>query len=312
MRKILNEIKCHLEKFKEIYGVETVILTQKDGFPISIVGVWLSEDEIFGVCSSSSAIYAAAQQLSRGQLSYLLIEGTRVNMIISPLQDLQEFCFTIVTKPKVNLGAIFLKMRENFFHLRNILLNLSDIKPPLRNFTEEEIRSILKAFLVKPGEEVFDEIKHEMFGLSDELFIKVRNGLRELLTLIRDVETASLVYEGGYLLLSLSRNSECSETSSEDALAYSLIDTATRLLWITKKTAVKQIMCDCNRFMYLIYDLGSCALVIKVAKGKTKLGFLRLVINSCIDKIRAIILEEKMKTSILPKIGSIEELQLTF
>ncbi|MHA1721550.1 MAG: hypothetical protein ACTSXW_00560 [Candidatus Baldrarchaeia archaeon] len=310
MHKMLNEIKCHLERFKEIYGVKTVILTQRDGFPISIVGVWLSEDEIFEVCSSSSALYAAAQQLSGKQLSYLLIEGTRVNMMISPLPDLQEFCFTIVTKPKVNLGAIFLKMREHFFHLRNLLLNLSDIKPPLRNFTEEEIRGILKSFLVKPGEEVFDEIKHEVFGLSGELFIKVRNGLKELLTLIQDVERASLIYEGGYLLLSLSRNSECSETSSEDVLAYSLIDTATRLLWITKKTIVRQIMCDCNKFMYLIYHLGSYALVIKVAKGKTKLGFLRLVINSCIDKIRTIMLEEKTKASVLPKIGSIEEFQL--
>jgi len=77
MQKILGNIKSYLEKFKEIYGVETVILTQKDGFPISIVGVWLSEEEVFGVCSSSSAIYAAAQQLSGGQLNYLFIEGTR-------------------------------------------------------------------------------------------------------------------------------------------------------------------------------------------------------------------------------------------
>lgn len=310
MQKILNEIKFHLQKFKEIYGVETVILTQRDGFPISIVGVWLSEDEVFGVCSSSSAIYAAAQHLSKGKLNYLLIEGTRVNMMISPLQDLREFCFTIVTKPKVNLGAIFLRMRENFFHLRNMLLNLSDIKPPLRNFTEEEIRNILKAFLIKPGEDVFAEIKHEMFELDDELFRKVRDSLRELLALIKDVESVSIVYEGGYLLLSMSRNDECSQTSSEDILAYSLIDTATRLMWIMKKTAVRQIVCDCNKFMYLIYDLGNCVLVVKVIKGKTKLGFLRLVINSCIDKIRTFMSEKKSRISSLPKIDSIEKIQL--
>ncbi len=310
MQKILGNIKSYLEKFKEIYGVETVILTQKDGFPISIVGVWLSEKEVFGVCSSSSAIYAVAQQLSGGQLNYLFIEGTRVNMMISPLQDLQEFCFTIVTKPKVNLGAIFLRIREDFFNLRNMLLKLSDIKPPLRNFTEEEIRSILKTFSVRPGEEEFNEIRHEMFELSDGLFEKIRNKLRELLTLIQDIEMISLIYEGGYSLLTLSRTAEFCETSSEDVLAYSLVDTATRLMWITKKTMVKQITCDCNRFMYFIYDLKGCVLVIKVAKKKAKLGFLRLVINSYIDKIKATLLEGKVKTAILPKISSIEKLQL--
>ena len=310
MQKILGNIKSYLEKFKEIYGVETVILTQKDGFPISIVGVWLSEEEVFGVCSSSSAIYAAAQQLSGGQLNYLFIEGTRVNMMISPLQDLQEFCFTIVTKPKVNLGAIFLRIREDFFNLRNMLLKLSDIKPPLRNFTEEEIRSILKTFSVRPGEEEFNEIRHEMFELSDGLFEKIRNKLRELLTLIQDIEMISLIYEGGYSLLTLSRTAEFCETSSEDVLAYSLVDTAARLMWITKKTMVKQITCDCNRFMYFIYDLKGCVLVIKITKKKAKLGFLRLVINSYIDKIKDTLLEGKVKTAILPKISSIEKLQL--
>jgi len=312
MQKILDGIKSYLEKFKEIYGVETVILTQKDGFPISIVGVWLSEDEIFGACSSSSAIYAATQQLSKGKLNYLLIEGTRANMMISPLQDLRQFCFTIITKPKVNLGAILLRIREDFFNLRNMLLRLSDIKPPLRNFTEEEIKNILKAFLVKPGEEIFNEIKHDMFELDGGLFEKIRNNLKELLTLIRDVETVSLIYEGGYLLLTLSRTTESYETNSENVLAYSLVDTATRLMWITKKTMVEQIMCDCGRFMYFIYDLGGCILVIKIVKKKIKLGFLRLVINSYIDKIKATLLESRTKTSILPKIGSIEELQLTF
>ncbi|MHA1582601.1 MAG: hypothetical protein ACTSYM_08965 [Candidatus Baldrarchaeia archaeon] len=310
MQKILGSIKSYLEKFKEIYGVETVILTQKDGFPISIVGVWLSEEEVFGVCSSSSAIYAAAQQLSGGQLNYLLIEGTRVNMMISPLQDLQEFCCTIVTKPKVNLGAIFLRIKEDFFNLRNMLLKLSDIKPPLRNFTEEEIRSILRTFSVRPGEENFGEIRHEMFELSDGLFGKIRNKLRELLTLIQDIEMISLIYEGGCSLLTLSRTAEFCETSSEDVLAYSLVDTAARLMWITKKTMVKQITCDCNRFLYFIYDLEGCVLVIKIVKKSAKLGFLRLVINSYIDKIKATLLEGKVKTAILPKIASLEKLQL--
>ncbi|MCD6164254.1 MAG: hypothetical protein J7J30_02295 [Candidatus Odinarchaeota archaeon] len=310
MQKILGNIKSYLEKFKEIYGVETVILTQKDGFPISIVGVWLSEEEVFGVCSSSSAIYAAAQQLSGGQLNYLFIEGTRVNMMISPLQDLREFCCTIVTKPKVNLGAIFLRIREDFFNLRNILLKLSDIKPPLRNFTEKEIRSILRTFSVRPGEEDFNKIRHEMFELSDGLFEKIRNKLRELLTLIQDIEMISLIYEGGYSLLTLSRTAEFCETSGEDVLAYSLVDTAARLMWITKKTMVKQITCDCNRFMYFIYDLEGCVLVIKLVKRKAKLGFLRLVINSYIDKVKATLLEGKVKTAILPKISSIEKLQL--
>jgi len=312
MRKVLNDIKCYLEKFREIYGVETAILSQRDGFPISIVGVWLSEDEIFGVCSSSSAIYAAAQQLSKGLLNYLFIEGNRVNMVISPLQDLREFCFTIVTRPRVNLGAIFLKMHETFFLLRNAVLNLSDIKPPLRKFTEDEIKNILKSFLVKPGEEAVNEIKHEMLELDGASLGSIRRSLEELLTLIKEIELVSLIYEGGYLVLSLSRSGECNVTGSEDVLAYSLMDTATRLMWITKKTVVERVMCDCKNYMFFIYDLGGCILVIKTVKGQIKLGFLRLIINSCINKIQNILRERKMKKPVIPKIGKLEELQLSF
>ena len=126
---LLQEIKNNLEQIKQIRGVENVVLTQRDGNPIQYCGVWLSKEEIFNVSAATSAIYNCALKLYSGKLKYLLIEGGKAKIILTPLknygtetinkiisaQNLQgnndEFYIAITTHSNVNLGGILLKIR---------------------------------------------------------------------------------------------------------------------------------------------------------------------------------------------------------
>ena len=128
--KLHDEVRINLEKIKATKGVENVVLTQRDGNPIQYSGVWLSKDEIFSVTAATSAIYNCGLQLHQDRLKYILIEGQKAKILLSPLrnygnptlnkiieaQGLQgndnEFFVAITTQPTSNLGGIFLKTRQ--------------------------------------------------------------------------------------------------------------------------------------------------------------------------------------------------------
>src|SRR6056297_2208540 len=121
-------------------GVENVVLTQRDGNPIQYSGIWISKDEIFNVSDLTSAIYNCALQLYKDELKYLLIEGKRAKILISPLknygsktlnkiikaQDLQgsnnEFFVAITARPNINLGGILLKTRQQLIEIKKALI----------------------------------------------------------------------------------------------------------------------------------------------------------------------------------------------
>ena len=74
----LNEqISHHLDQIRRIPGVENTVLTQRDGNPINSAGVWLSQDEVFNVSASLSAIYNSGLELHKTNLKKIIIEGPR-------------------------------------------------------------------------------------------------------------------------------------------------------------------------------------------------------------------------------------------
>ena len=125
-----EKIKIHLDQIKQLKGVETAVLTQRDGNPIQSAGVWFSKDEIFNVCSAASAIFNVGIHLHPIDLKYILIEGKKAKILIAPLNsplhfslnkileqqgilnNNHEFFIAITAQPNVNLGGIFLQNNE--------------------------------------------------------------------------------------------------------------------------------------------------------------------------------------------------------
>ena len=160
MDNALNIISNHLKQIKSIIGVENVVLTQRDGQPIESAGVWLSKNEIFGVCSIVSAIFNVAEQLHPKSLNYLLIDGERAKILIAPvhtnkdkiINNVQkaEYFLTITARLKVNLGAIMLSIKDTMKGIANAIEESGkDFKPPLRSYDEAALKEILKSFNVK-------------------------------------------------------------------------------------------------------------------------------------------------------------------
>ena len=137
MKMTLNdEIRMNLEKIRATKGVENAVLTQRDGNPIQYSGIWFSKSEIFSVSAATSAIYNCGLQLHKDQLKYILIEGNKAKILLTPLRNFgtatlnrileaqnlsgndDEFFIAITTKPTVNLGGIFLKTRQSLIDIK--------------------------------------------------------------------------------------------------------------------------------------------------------------------------------------------------
>jgi len=92
-RKMLDQFGLHLQSIKSVPGVENSVLVQRDGYPISSSGVWLSENEIFGLSSSAAAILSVAQRLHE-DLYYVLIEGERSKFLLATLPRAVNYFIT--------------------------------------------------------------------------------------------------------------------------------------------------------------------------------------------------------------------------
>ena len=310
MNNLVLEIKKHLKSIKGIFGVENVVLTQRDGQPIESSGVWLSKNEIFGVCSSTSAIFNVAELLHKNNLNYILIDGQRAKILIAPIylnnnnglgeesSKRAEFFIAITTRPQVNLGGIFIKMKKKLKLIGDIVSNSNhDFKPPLRTFSEKEIDDILDAFSVKDGQEIAEkEIETFTFKLDLNVSNKIRDIVFDFSKNVPGVNLAIVALNGGYSLCKFSLDPLI---DSEGALPFSLYDTSRRIIWMLKKTVINNVFCDCKDYNHFIYGLvkGSIFSTYILKNSDKRLGLLRLMIPQYVNNLQ-LYLQEASKKSI--------------
>ncbi|MCD6380921.1 MAG: hypothetical protein J7L50_01165 [Candidatus Odinarchaeota archaeon] len=70
----IREVKELCEGLRKIRGVENIILTTRDGYPISICGLWTSKRDVFDMCSITAALNTAISHSHR-QGSPLIYQG---------------------------------------------------------------------------------------------------------------------------------------------------------------------------------------------------------------------------------------------
>jgi predicted regulator of Ras-like GTPase activity (Roadblock/LC7/MglB family) len=147
---LLDQIAHHLANIKGIPGVENVVLTQKDGVPIKSSGVWFSKDDIFRVCSATSAIYAVAQRL-HPTLGHILLEGEGAKIFIAPIDTPSDYYMAVTTQSRINLGHVFMRMSQSVKAIRVLVPHYDDgVVAPLRAFSEDDIDRIQRGFKYDP------------------------------------------------------------------------------------------------------------------------------------------------------------------
>jgi len=316
---LTDQIKSALEQIKMVKGVENVVLTQRDGNPIQSAGVWLSKDEIFGVCSAASAIYNVGAHLHPNELKYILLEGKKSKIFIAPLKDVDpnspadkilkmqgmanlvdDFFVAISTQPQINLGGIFLQTRETLKKIKKVLVTSGEnFTPPLREFNEKSIQNAIAGFNVKDEVQEKRVLSRNSFFVSKEIAENVSIILKNFAKNVSNLRNTIITINGGFILSYLEKNSDSkNEIEAEAAMSFSLFSTSDRCAWLLKKMHVESILLECESYFQFINRIEDGIFTCKITKGQQKIGLLRLILPHYIELIKKNI--EKART--IPKI----------
>jgi predicted regulator of Ras-like GTPase activity (Roadblock/LC7/MglB family) len=307
----LNEkIKIYLDQIKQLRGVENAVLTQRDGNPIQSTGVWFSRDEIFNVCSATSAIFNVGIHLHPKDMKYILIEGKKAKILIAPLNsplhnslnkileqqgiinDNHEFFIAITAQPNVNLGGIFLQTSECLKKIKTSLITSGEsFKPPLIQFNNQKIQNIIKGFNVKENEKYNLKISSFSLSFSENISLGLKKVLNEFSLVIPDLKYAFISIEGGFIASKILRKPLLNRKNLDNisAMSYSVFQTANRCSWLLKKMNTERILIDCNNSFQFINGLGKAIFSTEIGKSRQKLGLLRLILPQFSKKINNLI-----------------------
>jgi predicted regulator of Ras-like GTPase activity (Roadblock/LC7/MglB family) len=310
-----DQVNVLLQNIKTIKGVEHCVLTQRDGNPIQSAGIWLSKNEVFSVSASTSAIYNCGLQMHQDDLKYILIEGNRAKILLSPLKNTEnptidrimeaqgyknqddEFFIALSTHPEVNLGGVLVRTRQILVDIKKaLILSGESFKPPLRNFDQSELEKIYDLFNAKDDLSKSDHLDLFSFSISPETSYNLESLLNEYSKQILDLKETFLTFDGGFIAASLCPDyNRLSRLDTSAIMSYSLFSTADKCAWFLKKMHIDSILLECQNEFQFINRVGNGIFSTSVAKGRQKLGLLRLIVPRYCQKM-AKILENKRES----------------
>ncbi len=307
----LNEkIGIHLDQIKQLKGVENAVLTQRDGNPIQSAGVWFSKDEIFNVSAATSAIFNVGIHLHPYDLKYILIEGKKAKILIAPLNspihyslnkilqqqgifdNKHEYFIAITAQPNTNLGGIFLQTNECLKKIKTTLITSGEsFKPPLIQFDDQRIQSIIEGFNIKENENLNFKISSFSLSLSENISLELRKILNNFSVAVPDLKYAYITIEGGFIASKiLKKYSEPEDIlDNTSAMSYSLFQTANRCAWLLKKMNAESILLDCENSFQFIYGVGNAIFCTEIGKSRQKLGLIRLILPQFSNKVKNLV-----------------------
>ncbi|NHJ26276.1 MAG: hypothetical protein EAX89_16985 [Candidatus Lokiarchaeota archaeon] len=307
----LNEkIGIHLDQIKQLKGVENAVLTQRDGNPIQSAGVWFSKDEIFNVSAATSAIFNVGIHLHPYDLKYILIEGKKAKILIAPLNspihyslnkilqqqgifdNKHEYFIAITAQPNTNLGGIFLQTNECLKKIKTTLITSGEsFKPPLIQFDDQRIQSIIEGFNIKENENLNFKISSFSLSLSENISLELRKILNNFSVAVPDLKYAYITIEGGFIASKILKTYSEPEDilDNTSAMSYSLFQTANRCAWLLKKMNAESILLDCENSFQFIYGVGNAIFCTEIGKSRQKLGLIRLILPQFSNKVKNLV-----------------------
>ena len=255
-------VKIDLEKIKNIRGVENVLLTQRDGNPIMSAGVWLNKNEVFHVSAATSAMYNVGLSLHEQYLNYMVIEGNRKKILIAPLRiqkqatdSNDEFYIALTTLSDINLGSVFLKLRNGIEHIRELIDSTGcSFKPPLREFNKKQKETLDSRFNSMESVKEDYNIDLNNFVINLDTYQKSKMILEQFNRVIKRLIYSSVACKGGYLVNYVKPGDFRWKPDTEVAMSHNLFQIAKKYAWWMKKMEVNSIYLDCGHYMHFIVD----------------------------------------------------------
>lgn len=115
VRSVLRELNASSADIEASAAITT------DGFIIgAVLDKGVDEDRFAAMCASLLALAErAAEEISRGQMKQVMIEGSLGLMLL--VHAGADAVLAIAAKPTVNLGMVFIEARKNAAKIRNVL-----------------------------------------------------------------------------------------------------------------------------------------------------------------------------------------------
>ncbi len=295
-----SEIQSELEHLRNIQGVDNSFLAQRDGYPITSAGLWLSPDEIFGISAAASAIYAVARRLYHS-LNYVLVEGDQSKFLVVAFPENDDYFLSLTTRTQANLGVILQSLHLCTKKIHPHLLNAGSL-PPLRSYTNRQEATIMDRFQAqdKPIHSPSPPIRSLSLVLTESMVVKLRALLADFTNLLDGAHPTFISLNGGYPIAP--ENHLNKNTSSLSAFTFALYDTCRKVAWITKRTAIHQVTIDIGLRHHFIYNTGTGIFSTSLQKGNCRLGYLRLLIPTYTARIEET-LQQASQVSEKPQIG---------
>jgi predicted regulator of Ras-like GTPase activity (Roadblock/LC7/MglB family) len=115
VRSVLRELNASSGEIEASAAITT------DGFIIgSVLDKGVDEDRFAAMCASLLALAdRAAEEISRGQMKQVLIEGSLGLMLLVHAGD--DAVLAVAAKPTVNLGMVFIEARKSAAKVKSVL-----------------------------------------------------------------------------------------------------------------------------------------------------------------------------------------------
>jgi predicted regulator of Ras-like GTPase activity (Roadblock/LC7/MglB family) len=251
--------------------------------------------------------------LHKNNLRYILIEGQKAKILLTPLknsenptlnriieaQGLQgnddEFFMAITTQPMVNLGGIFLKTRQALIDIKkSLIISGESFKPPLRHFSEDEMKKMLDSFNTIENLNHADKLDLISLSFSEKVCKDLNDVLKEFGSQVLDLISTFITIEGGHMIANFNNNSlDTFACESGASMSSSLFYTADKCAWFLRKMHIDSILLECDNYFQFVQKVENGIFSVLVAKGRQKLGLLRLILPRYCNKIAQLLQDAK-------------------
>jgi len=314
MIDLKGKLRVHLDEIKQLKGIKSVMLVQRDGNPIHSVGRRFSRDELLDISSIVGGIIKIGYHLHPDDLNYILLEGKRFNTLIASLyspvpssltkilqqqgliDNIREFFIIITAQTNTDLEGILFQTNKNLKKIKTRLITSGEsFKPTVTGYEESRKRHIRKRI------KKHIHWKTERLTLSNSFSENIKKELESLLWEFSSMPYANVTVNGEFSVSKHSKNFAQYDKNLEQAsiMSYTLFQFAKMCLQILKKKRrvilkkrhTHKVLLDCNNSVHIIYGLDKATFSSEISKASPKLDLdlINLPISQSLEKISVLI-----------------------
>ncbi len=178
-------------------------------------------------------------------------------------------------------------MRAIIPPIKNLIgAHIDEFRPPLRDYTQEEVLDIFNRSQRKEEEGRQQTIRTGDLLITRELKAEIAKEVSNFANRVPGVDRASVTLDGGYEIFTYSLTEKF---KSAGTISSTLFDASKAQAYMLKKTSINNVTCQCQDHSHFIYYLNGGVFSVIISKESVRFGLMRILIPIIIKKLNAIL-----------------------